>query len=78
MVEASEDLAALVSDLQDRLRESNFPYKVDLVELRHFAKAYMPDYLRDRQPYMLDGIPQQTANAPETTDNPAPNPTHRQ
>jgi predicted nucleotidyltransferase len=53
MVEAKEDLSALVSLLQERLTESNFPYKVDLVQFRHFADAYKAGYLNDRVPFRL-------------------------
>ena len=49
MVEAETDLAGLVSELQEFLSQSNFPYKVDLVEFRHFAESYKPGYWRDRK-----------------------------
>jgi hypothetical protein len=39
--------------LQERLTESNFPYKVDLVQFRHFADAYKAGYLNDRVPFRL-------------------------
>ena len=50
MVEADTDLSSLVADLQEMLQNSNFPYKVDLVEYRHFADAYKPGYLKDKIP----------------------------
>lgn len=49
MVEADRDLAATVSEIQEQLSRSNFPYKVDLVQLRHFAEAYKAGYLTDRK-----------------------------
>lgn len=49
MVEATQDLAPLISHLQEQLSNSNFPYKVDLVELRQFADSYKPGYERDRR-----------------------------
>lgn len=52
MVEADHDLSALVSQLQEQLSAGNFPYKVDLVQLRHFADAYRPGYLRDRRAFL--------------------------
>lgn len=48
MVESDTDLFALVSRIQETLLESNFPFKVDLVQERDFAKSYRPGYLRDR------------------------------
>ena len=49
MIEGSEDLSRLVSQLQEQLSESNFPYKVDLVEFRDFADSYKSGYLQDRR-----------------------------
>ncbi|MEN9825428.1 MAG: hypothetical protein RI953_1173, partial [Pseudomonadota bacterium] len=31
-----------------QLIESNFPYKVDVVQLRNFAKAYLENFYRER------------------------------
>jgi predicted nucleotidyltransferase len=55
MVEADKDLAALVGQLQEQLTQSNFPYKVDLVEFKHFADAYKAGYLRDKSPFAEAG-----------------------
>lgn len=52
MVEATLDLTPLISRLQEQLSSSNFPYKVDLVELRHFADSYKPGYLQDRRRFV--------------------------
>lgn len=49
MVESTQDLAPLISGLQEQLSSSNFPYKVDLVEFRHFADSYKSGYLLDRR-----------------------------
>lgn len=51
MVESSRDLGPELADIRQQLSDGNFPYKVDLVERRHFAKAYEPGYLRDRKPF---------------------------
>jgi predicted nucleotidyltransferase len=48
MVEADHDCSALIGELQEQLTESNFPYKVDLVEFQHYAQAYVPGYLLER------------------------------
>lgn len=52
MVEAGKDLSTLISQLQELLSQGNFPYKVDIVELRHFADAYKPGYMRDKVPFL--------------------------
>ena len=49
MVESDKDLSNLIGELKERLTESNFPYKVDLVEFRHFAESYKADYLQERK-----------------------------
>jgi len=49
MIEADNDLSALIGELQEQLTQSDFPYKVDLVEFRHFAEAYKAGYLRERR-----------------------------
>jgi predicted nucleotidyltransferase len=48
MVEGSLDLQGLVGEISEQLVESDFPYKVDLVELRRFAKSYLEDFYRER------------------------------
>ncbi len=48
MVECSQDLASRVSELQELLSDSLFPYKVDLVEFSRFADSYKPGYLQER------------------------------
>ena len=40
MVESERDLTVLVGKVREAIIESNFPYKVDLVELKYFAKQY--------------------------------------
>jgi predicted nucleotidyltransferase len=48
MVESPLDLHGLVSEISEQLVESDFPYKVDLVELRRFAKSYLENFYRER------------------------------
>jgi hypothetical protein len=48
MAESDQDLSALIGELQERLTESDFPYKVDLVEFRHYAEAYKAGYQREK------------------------------
>ena len=51
MVESSLDLSTLVSFLQEQVTNSNFPYKVDLVEYRDFADSYKAGYQKDKLPW---------------------------
>jgi len=48
MVEAPADLAQSISLIEEILQNSNFPYKVDLVQFKDFAESYKPGYHRDK------------------------------
>lgn len=48
MVESDKNLFQLLGKIEDTLIESDFPYKVDLVERRLFSKSYLAGYLNDR------------------------------
>jgi len=48
MIDCSSDLNSIISEMSEKLIESNFPYKVDLVELRRFAKSYLENFHRER------------------------------
>ncbi|MDX9731324.1 MAG: nucleotidyltransferase domain-containing protein [Bdellovibrionales bacterium] len=48
MLESNEDLASLIGTLEETLSQSNFPYKVDIVQERDFAESYKSGYLKDR------------------------------
>ena len=48
MVEHDTDLSKVVSNISEFFEDSNFPYKVDLVEKRNFAKSYLPSFERDK------------------------------
>lgn len=48
MIESEKDLSDVSFKIQEKLSNSNFPYKVDLVQLKDFAESYLPSYERDR------------------------------
>ena len=48
MVEGPAEIQSLVAAISEKLLDSNFAYKVDLVELRSFAKSYLENYYRER------------------------------
>lgn len=48
MVESSKDLSSLVAQIKEHFQQGNFPFKVDLVEKRHFSKAYLPSFEQDK------------------------------
>lgn len=39
---------SLVSKIQENIGNSNFPYKVDLVDLRFFANSYLKNYSQEK------------------------------
>jgi uncharacterized protein len=51
MIEASTDLSSLISEIQEKLSNSNFPYKLDIVEFHDYAESYKPSYYKDRVRY---------------------------
>lgn len=53
MVEAQVNLGAIVAEILEQLIESNFPFKIDLVELRHFAQSYCDSYHREKVLFRL-------------------------
>ncbi len=48
MVESKQDISANVSKIQEILEEGNFPYKVDIVQSKHFAESYRDSFARDK------------------------------
>lgn len=52
MAESSSDLSSLIYKLQENLSNSNFPYKVDLVQYSNFAESYKPGYQQDKVPFV--------------------------
>lgn len=52
MIEAPTDLSSTIGAMSETLEKSNFPYKVDLVQLRDFAATYRPGYEKDKLPFL--------------------------
>lgn len=48
MVEGDSNLSSAVGELEEIFEESDLPIKVDIVELRHFAKDYLEGYQKDK------------------------------
>ena len=48
MIEADQSLSKELGEIKNQLENSNFPYKVDLVEYKDFADSYKEGYLKDR------------------------------
>lgn len=49
LIDGPEASRALLGSLEERLVESNFPYKVDLVHLPDLAESYRERVLRERR-----------------------------
>ena len=48
MVESDKDVSKNIFEIQEKLTKSNFPYKVDLVELNNFSREYLPNFENDK------------------------------
>lgn len=48
MIESEQDQASTVALIKEKLTKSNFPYKVDLVQLKDFAESYLASYKKDK------------------------------
>ena len=48
MVESEADLSLELSNAKEAFEESMLPIKVDIVELKNFAKEYLDGYSKDR------------------------------
>jgi hypothetical protein len=48
LVVGSNDVSKLISNISERLEESNFPYKVDIVDDRLLAASYRASADRDK------------------------------
>ncbi len=48
MIESELDLSNEIAKISELISNSNFPYKVDLVELGNFAKEYRSSFQRDK------------------------------
>lgn len=49
MVESSEDLSQLIGEVHEKIVESSFPYKVDLVEWKNFAHEYRANFEHEKK-----------------------------
>jgi predicted nucleotidyltransferase len=49
MVESREDISAIVGKIQENLESGNFPYKVDMVQNKDFAKSYRESFEKDKE-----------------------------
>ena len=49
MVESKDDLSSLISQIEEFITNSNFPFKLDLVELRLFAESYRASFDSDKK-----------------------------
>ena len=48
MIESVSDFSKEIGEINELLIESNFPYKVDIVQEKDFADSYRAEYLKDR------------------------------
>lgn len=48
MVESNQDCSHAIIELKETFEESRLPIKVDIVDLKNFASAYLPSYHRDK------------------------------
>lgn len=53
MIESSADLSKEVGQLNEFMSNSNFPYKVELVEFSQFADSYKQKYLKERKEFVV-------------------------
>jgi len=56
LVDASQDLRGKLFEISEYLIESDFPYKVDLVEEKNLAKSYRAQIERERVPFVADTL----------------------
>ena len=48
LVQSNADLSTLIGNFLEKLEESNFPFKVDIVEAKNLATSYRPSVDRDK------------------------------
>jgi predicted nucleotidyltransferase len=48
LVDSAEDLTSIISAIAEECEDSNFPYKIDIVDDRFLADSFRPSVLRDR------------------------------
>lgn len=49
MIESSYDLSREIGAINEALVESNFPYKVDLIQEKDFAKSYKNNFEKEKK-----------------------------
>lgn len=49
MVESSSDLSNLINKILEKVSNTNFPYKMDLVQINEYADSYKDGYIKDRK-----------------------------
>jgi predicted nucleotidyltransferase len=49
MVESTADLRQVIGAIHEAIVESSFPYKVDIVELKDFAKEYKSNFESEKK-----------------------------
>jgi predicted nucleotidyltransferase len=54
MVEATTDVSNVIGQAREAIIESNFPYKVDIVDLRDFAAEYRSNFEREKVPMIIE------------------------
>lgn len=48
LYESSENISQLVSEIRENIEESDFPFKVDIVEVSSLASSYKDKVLKER------------------------------
>jgi predicted nucleotidyltransferase len=48
MVDSTDDHSSLIGLINEALEEGNFPFKVDIIQLKDYAQSYLETYLKDR------------------------------
>jgi len=48
MVESQDDLSELIAEVKEAIVDSTFPYKVDIVDWKHFAYEYKVNFEKEK------------------------------
>lgn len=48
MLESSSDLSNEIGKISEKIIESNFPYKLDIVQEKNFADSYKENFKKDK------------------------------
>ncbi|MCB0370139.1 MAG: nucleotidyltransferase domain-containing protein [Bdellovibrionales bacterium] len=52
MIESSNDLTILISQIKETLTNSHLPFKVDIVPLSEFAASYLPIFEKEKKSWV--------------------------